>query len=127
MIPNGTDGCAVAGTLNNTDTQAASYNLLVDEKADGWLLDAGLRIIHPLWINLRYDRLNRATENFETERRFKTVTVGLEYLISPKIRLMADYARRTAEAPNLPDTSVANQNLDKLDDKIMAQLQAIFP
>jgi hypothetical protein len=127
MIPNGTDGCAVAGTLNNAGTQVASYNLLVDEKADGWEVDAGLRAIHPLWLNVRYDRLNRGTEQSANERRFETVTFGLEYTINPKVRLMADYAWRMGEAPNLPGTSVSNQNLDILDDKILAQLQVTFP
>jgi hypothetical protein len=40
---------------------------------------------------------------------------------------MANYAWRQAEAPNLPDSSVANQNPDKLSNKILAQIQVAFP
>jgi hypothetical protein len=126
MIPSGTDGCAVGGSLNNAGTQVASYNLLPEEKANGWYVDAGVRVLNPLWINLRYDRLNRGTEESANERRFDTVTVGLEYLINPKVRLMANYAWRMGDAPNQPDTSVANQNLDNLNNKISAQLQVTF-
>jgi hypothetical protein len=127
MILNGTDGCAVAGSYNNLDTQLASYNLLPEEKADGWYLDAGLRVLDPLWINFRYDQLNRGTKLAINERRFDTLTIGLEYLINPNIRLMVNYAWRRAEAPNLANSSTANVNLDNLDNKIMAQVQVAFP
>jgi hypothetical protein len=113
--------------LNESLTQTASCNLLVNEKAKGWKLDAGLRIIHRLWVNCRYDQLCRGTRQSVNERKFETVTPGLEYLLNPKIRLMANYALRQAEAPNLPDSSVANQNPDKLSNKILAQIQVVFP
>lgn len=68
-----------------------------------------------------------STKHAAAERRFDTITAGLEYSLNPKVRLMANYAWRTAEAPNLPDASPANENLDQLGDKILAQLQVTFP
>lgn len=125
MIPNGTDGCAVAGTPNNAGA-VSSFNLLLDDKADGWYLDLGYQITPQLELDARYDRLDRGTDTAASERRFETLTLGIQYRFDKRVRLMANYEWREAEAPRLAAFHLANQTMDKLDDRLSLQLQAVF-
>jgi hypothetical protein len=126
MIFNGTDGGAVAGTLNNAGTAVASFNMLPEDEADGWYLDFGYKLLPTLELDIRYDRLNRATRTAAEERRFSTLTLGAQYSFNNKTRAILNYEIRDAEAPGLPGTAVPNQILDGMDDRISLQLLAVF-
>lgn len=126
MIFNGTDAGAVAGTLNNAGTAVASFNMLPEDEADGWYVDFGYKVLPKLELDVRYDRLNRATKTAADERRFSTLTLGAQYFFNNKTRAILNYEVREAEAPGLPDTAVPNRILDGMDDRISLQLLAIF-
>lgn len=126
MIFAGTDGGAVAGTLNNAGTAVASFNVLPEEKADGWYIDVGFKP-HPKWeLDARYDRLNRGTEEAANERRFETFTLGFQYFFNLKSRFIFNYEFRSAEAPELPGSAVPNKILDAMDDRLSAQVLIVF-
>ncbi|EIC20661.1 porin [Thiorhodovibrio frisius] len=126
MIANGTDGGAVPGSLDNAGNRIASYNLLPDGEANGWYLEGGFNILPTLQLDLRFDQLNRGTESRDTERRFNTWTLGLQYRIDKRWRLMANYQWQDAEAPRLPKDDVPNRILDGLDNLVALQIQAVF-
>ncbi len=126
MIFNGTDGGAVAGSANNAGTGTASFNVATTGEADGWYLHYGWAF-HPKWeLDVRYDILNRLTDNTNGERKFETWTLGMQYFFNKKTRLIANYEVRDAEAPNQASSAAANQILDSMDDRISLQLLAIF-
>lgn len=126
MIFNGTDGGAVAGTLNNPGTRVAGFNVLTDDEADGWYIDAGWKPT-PKWeIDLRYDHLNRGTETNAGEREFSTWTIGAQYFFNKKSRVLANYEIRDAEAPNLPSSAGPNRILDSMDNRLSVQALIIF-
>lgn len=126
MIFNGTDGAAVAGSLNNAGTTVASFNVLPEDEADGWYIDAGYKVLPNLELDLRYDMMNRGTETSAGERKFTTATIGAQYFFNKKTRLIVNYEFRDAEAPNQPGSSGANRILDEMDDRASIQLLAIF-
>jgi len=126
MIFAGTDGGAVPGSLNNAGTSVAGFNVETEEKGDGWYLDLGYRVLPDVELNLRYDRLNRGTEVAANERQFETWTLGGQYFFNKKVRLIANYEMRSAEAPGLPASHAANQILDNMDDRFSLQVLAIF-
>ncbi|MFA7386938.1 MAG: porin [Thiohalobacteraceae bacterium] len=126
MIFNGTDGGVVAGTLNNAGTAVASFNMLPEDEADGWYLDFGYLLLPKLELDIRYDRLNRATKTAAEERRFGTLTLGAQYALNKKTRAILNYEIRDAEAPRLADSAVPNRILDGMDDRISLQLLAVF-
>lgn len=126
MIFNGTDGGAVAGSLNNAGTAVASFNVLTDDSADGWYVDVGYRILPKLELDLRYDTLNRGTDVATRERDFETWTIGLQWFFNKKARLIANYEIRSADAPGLPAGAAANRILDGMDDRLSVQVLAVF-
>lgn len=126
MIFNGTDGGAVAGTLNNAGTAVASFNTLPEDEADGWYLDFGYKLLPKLELDIRYDRLNRATKTAADERRFETLTLGAQYSFNNKTRAILNYEIRDAEAPELAGNAVPNRILDGIDDRLSLQLLAVF-
>lgn len=126
MIFTGADGGAVAGTPNATGTAVASNNVLPDDEADGWYVDFGYRVTPKVELDLRYDRYDRATDTAAEERRFDTLTFGLQYFFSADTRGLINYELRDAEAPRLPGDAVANQILDSLDDRIALQVITAF-
>lgn len=122
MIFSGTDGGAMAGATTNAGTAIAS----IDEKAQGWYLDLGYRVI-PNWeMDIRFDRLNRGTEDSANKRRFDTLTLGSQVNFHPKARAIANYEFRWADAPDLPGSNAANQILDGLDNRLSVQVLVIF-
>ncbi len=134
MIFEGTDGGAVAGTVNTgaigpnaPGTSFASFNITPVGKADGYYLDIGFQVIpSKLELDLRYDKLNRRTDLASAERTFETTTVGLQWFFDPKTRVTFNYEFRKAEAPNLPSSNAANRILNSLDNRIGLQATAIF-
>ena len=126
VIPNGTDGGAVPGALNNAGTRVASFNVLTSSKARGWYLDSGYAFT-PQWeFDLRYDALDRGTAIAVTERDSRTTTVGVQYFFSKKIRLTLNHEFRSAKAPHLPGSDPVNVILNGTDDRTALQLTAVF-
>ena len=126
MIFNGTDGAAVPGALSNGGKIIASYNVLPEDKADRWYLDGGYTLFDKWEIRARYDRLNRGTDERDTERRFETFTLGLTYRHNKHFRVLADYELRDVDAPGLPGSAPPSQILSKVDDRFAIRLWAKF-
>ena len=129
MIFNGTDGGAVVGSTSKSlggNTTTASFNVLPEDKANGYYLHFGYMVLSKLELDLRYDVMNRGTETENGERRFDTVTVGGQWFFDKKNRLTINYELRNAKAPNQADDSNANVILDGVDDRISLQITSIF-
>lgn len=126
MIFNGTDGGAVAGSANGGGTAFSTFNLEEEEKADGYYVDFGYKILSDVELDARYDILNRATEDDTLERTFETLTLGAQWFMNKKSRVVLNYEMRNAEAPNLSSSSNANLILDDIDDRLSVQYLAIF-
>lgn len=132
MIFNGTDAAAVPGSISTNPAlppppgSIASFNVLPDEQADGWYLDASYTLFENLQLHARYDRLNRGTEDAFNQRIFETVTLGASYRFNKHYRLLANYQFRDIEAPRLPDNTVTNQILDDVDDLFSLRFLASF-
>ncbi|VAW67215.1 hypothetical protein MNBD_GAMMA09-3067 [hydrothermal vent metagenome] len=127
MIFNGSDGGAAPGTPNpGNPLVRASVNVLTDDKADGYYVDLGYKVIQNLELDIRYDLLNRGTETTAGERTFDTLTLGAQYFFNKKSRVTINYELRNQEAPGLASTAVPNQIADSLDDRFSAQLLIIF-
>ena len=126
MIFSGVDGGAVPGALNNAGTSRASFNVLPEEKADGWYLDLGYRILPQLELDLRYDVEHRATRNDANRRDLETWTLGAQWFFNRKARAIVNYEIRDFSAPKLPDGAPPNQILDGVDNRLSVQLLAIF-
>ncbi len=126
MIFNGTDGVAVPGSVSNNGALVASYNLLPENKADGWYLDGGYTLFGDWELRARYDQLNRGTDSSLTERRFETLTLGTTYRFNKHLRVLADYQVRDFSAPGLAGSTVPNQILDDVDDLFALRVWAKF-
>jgi len=129
MIFNGSDGGAIPGSTNNAGDAQADINVLTEDKADGYYIDFGYKIIPKLELDLRYDVLNRGTETTAGERTFETITVGAQYFFNKKSRMTFNYEIRDQDAPGVPQSgagSAPNQIADSLDDLLSLQLLVIF-
>lgn len=126
MIFNGTDGGALPGARNNTDTATASFNVETKGEADGWYAHFGYAVLPSLELDIRYDIYNRMTDVSAKERQFDTTTLGAQYFFNKKTRATLNYEIRNAEAPNAAGSAAPNQILDSLDDRVSLQLIAIF-
>ncbi|WP_456444634.1 porin [Thiolapillus sp.] len=126
MIFNGSDGGAVAGSLNNAGTSRASLNMLPEDKADGWYVDLGYKVMPQLELDVRYDILHRGTETDKGQRDFETWTLGAQWFFNKKARLIANYEIRSAEAPGWSSSAPPNKILDGMDDRFSVQILAIF-
>lgn len=126
MIYNGTDGGAVPGARNNANTQTASFNIVPNGEAEGYYLHLGYAPHPKVELDLRYDTLDRLTDDDANEREFTTWTVGAQYFFNKKTRALINYEFRDGDAPKLPSSAVPNRILDDLDDRLTLQLLAIF-
>ncbi|HLP98951.1 MAG TPA: hypothetical protein VK149_10935 [Sideroxyarcus sp.] len=72
----------------------------VNEKAGGWYIEGGWRFL-PQWeADLRYDYLDFMTQNLANEREFATTTMGMQYLVSPAMRIVFNYEWRSMKVSN---------------------------
>lgn len=125
MIPNGTDGGAVPGAVNNAGTQIATANTLTDNKASGWYLDVGYKVLPNLELDVRYDELDRGTEGAAAnERDFKRWTLGAQYFFNKKSRFTLNYEIRDLQAPG--GNAVQKSVVDSIDNALTAQVLVIF-
>ncbi len=126
MIFNGTDGAAVAGSINNAGTGIASFNVATTGEADGYYVHYGYAPNSKWEVDARYDVYNRLTNSSTGERKFTTLTLGVQYFFNKKSRFIFNYESRDAEAPNLAGSATPNKILAGIDDRITAQLLVIF-
>ncbi|VAW73306.1 hypothetical protein MNBD_GAMMA10-2976 [hydrothermal vent metagenome] len=125
MIFNGSDGGGVPGSTDNGGN-IVSLNVLTNDKADGYYLDFGYKVIPKLELDIRYDVLNRGTETNAGERTFDTITLGAQYFLNKKSRITINYEIRNQDAPGFAGSAPPNQIADSLDDRLSLQLLAIF-
>lgn len=118
MIYHGPDGGTIPGRLNNDGALSAGYNVLPRSKADGWYVDVGYRMVDPFEIKVRYDVLNRGTDDPDTEIRFQALSIGGSYQVTPSAQLLFGYQFRRYEAPRLAASSVTNTLLDGVDNRV---------
>ena len=126
MIFNGTDGAAVPGAINNAGTDRASWNVLPDDKAWGWYLDLGYKVLPQLELDVRYDYEDRGTETDLGERELETWTIGAQWFFNKKARAIVNYEFRDFNAPGYKSSAPPNEILDGVDDRFSVQLLAIF-
>jgi len=126
MIFNGSDGGAIPGKLNNAGNNVSQINVLTKDKADGYYLDFGYKVLQNLELDIRYDVLNRGTETSLGERTFDTLTLGVQYFFNKKSRFTFNYEIRNQDAPGFPGTAPPNQIASSLDDRLSMQLLVIF-
>ena len=121
------DGMIYGGSSGGgLPSDGATFSVQADEKANGYYLDLGYRVIPKLELKVRYDTLNSGTEVASNERKFTTTTIGGQYFINKKTTLLVDYEMREASAPNLASTHAANKILDTMDNRIAIQLGVVF-
>jgi len=126
MIFNGSDGGAVPGSLNNAGTATASLNIAPDGNSEGYYLHLGYAVTPKIELDLRYDYLDRLSNDDTAEREFTTWTLGAQYFFNKKTRALVNYEFRDLEAPGLPSSAAPNEIADSMDDRISVQLLAIF-
>ncbi len=127
MIFNGTDGAATAGSVAGSTGRAgevATWNIVPEGKAKGYYLDFGYKITPKIELDVRYDYLDRLTDNAAAEREFTTTTLGAQYFLNKKSRLTFNYEFRDIKAPGANAT--AQDIVTGIDDRVSAQLLFIF-
>jgi hypothetical protein len=122
LIYHGPDGGTVPGRLSNDGPLLAGYNVLPSSKADGWYADLGYQVIAPFEMRLRYDVLNRGTDDRNTDIRFQALTIGGVYRLTPTTQVIVDYQFRRYDAPLLPRSSPTNLLLDGVDNRFGVRL-----
>jgi hypothetical protein len=127
MINNGTDGGAVPGSVGQnppgTAFAVSTFNTLTDDKAEGWYLDFGYKVLPNLELDVRYDSLERGTEG-SSQRDFETWTLGAQYFFNKKSRFTLNYEFRDLEAPD--GNAVQKNVVSGVDDQLTAQVLVIF-
>lgn len=126
MIYHGPDGGTVPGRLSNNGALVAGYNVLPESGSHGWYVDGGYRVTQTLELRLRYDVLNRGTDNPNNEIRFQGITVGGSYALAAKTQLIFDYQLRRYDAPRLSGASETNVLLDGVDNRMGIRLTQQF-
>lgn len=59
-----------------------------------WYMDAGYFIDKNVAVEARYDRLNQHADSIGVERRYKTLTLGVQYHFTPSTRAVLNYEIR---------------------------------
>lgn len=122
MIYHGADGGTIPGRLGNDGLLVSGYNILPESDADGGYVELGYRPIDALELMLRYDILNRGTDDPNTTIRFQGLSLGGIYQITPNLQLMAGYQLRDYSAPRQPSDSTTNRLLDGVDNRLGIRL-----
>ncbi len=88
-----------------TPADGASYNVFVDDKADGYYVDLGYRALPELELNVRYDALSASTDSVERHREFATTTLGAQYFFNKKTSVRVNYEIRDLDAPDVYEST----------------------
>lgn len=105
--------------------EIATFNTLTDNKADGWYLDFGYKVLPNLELDVRYDELNRGTEGAAAiEREFERWTIGAQYFFNKKSRFTLNYEFREIHAHGAG--GVPEDIVHGIDDQLTAQVLIIF-
>lgn len=98
----------------------------LNAKASGWYVEGGWYIPNSKWeLDLRYDTMDRL-EGASAETKFKKLTLGAQYHLNKKARLMFNIEERDFRAINFADGAGPNANLDGVDTRYSIQLTSIF-
>lgn len=128
------DGMLFGGTTGaGLPSDGATFSMQADQKAEGYYLDLGYRVIPSLELNLRYDYLDSGTKTntvsntgADNRREFTTTTLGMQYFINKKTTLIANYEFRDIKAPNVPSSAPAHTIVKAIDDRIALQVRVMF-
>lgn len=128
------DGMIFAGTTGaGLPSNGATFTIQPDQKADGYYLDAGYRVVPNLELNLRYDYLDSGTKHDgdsgtpkDARRQFTTTTLGAQYFINKKTTLTANYEFRDIKAPNAADGAAVHEIVKAIDNRLSLQVRLIF-
>lgn len=124
MIANAADGAAVGGSVSNNGQLISTFNTLTANKAEGWYLDFGYKVLPNLELDVRYDELDRGTEGGQAIlREFERWTIGAQYFFNKKSRFTLNYEFRDTEAPG---SAGADRIVSGTSDLLSAQLLVIF-
>ena len=129
MVRNGTDGGALPGSVANAPNATnniASINLAPEGKADGWYVHLGYAVTPKLELDVRYDYLDRLSNDKTAEREFDTLTLGAQYFFNKKTRAVVNYEFRNQEAPDFSSSAPPNEIADGLENRLTLQVLAIF-
>lgn len=127
MLFNGTDGGAVPGSGSNANPAViASANVAPKGNAEGYYVHFGYAVTPKIELDIRYDYLDRLSNNDAAEREFTTWTLGMQYFINKKTRALLNYEFRDQEAPDFSSAAAPNEIAESLDDRVSVQLLAIF-
>jgi hypothetical protein len=118
MIYHGPDGGTIPGRVSNDGRRTAGYNVLPESRARGAYVDAGWRVAPALALRLRFDRLDRGTDNASTEIRFQGLTLGASWTLATRTQLIVDYQFRRYSAPRLAADNPTNRLLAGVDDRL---------
>jgi len=100
------DGMIYGGTTGaRTPADGGTFVVQTDQKAHGYYLDLGYRVIPNLELDARYDNLDSGTgtsgiNNASDERIFSNTTLGAQYFFNKKTSLKVDYEIRNLTAPH---------------------------
>jgi len=125
----GADGMIAMGAKDvNSDPQQEDFELAFvggyDNVAYGGYLNAQYELYPKKFeIFSRYDRLDRLSNNQAKQVVFDTLTLGASYRFKGATRLDVNYAIRRATAP---ENSTVQKNLDRIGNRFMVQLTAVF-
>ncbi|WP_373018576.1 porin [Thiomicrorhabdus sp.] len=128
------DGMIYGGTSGaGLPSDGATFSVFPDQKADGYYVDLGYRVMPNLELNVRYDKLDSATKtdaasntNQDKHREFQTTTLGAQYFFNKKTSLRVNYEIRSIEAPDAPSTAPVHDILDSVDNRVSAQISLVF-
>ncbi|HUW79877.1 MAG TPA: hypothetical protein VMV54_03170, partial [Acidocella sp.] len=103
----------------------------IGNHAYGYSIRAGFFVLPKLEIDERYDYYNRLPNNDVQNRVFSTWTTGVQYHVTPLMRLVLNYGVRDANAPHLSSIPAKTRPIAKsvtgsIDNIFTAQFVAAF-
>lgn len=102
-------------------------NRSLDGDANGYYLDVGYYVPHSMWeADLRYDVYNRSTESAALDAQFKRTTIGAQYHLNKKTRIIFNYEMRSAEAKGATPFGPLVAGLATIGDRYGVQITMIF-
>lgn len=111
----------------------ATFAVQTDQKADGYYLDLGYRVISNLELNVRYDYLDSGTKtdsntgkNGDLQRQFTTTTLGAQYFLNRKTSVRVNYEFRDIKAPGAPSNAPVHNIVNKIDDRLSFQVTMAY-